>query len=63
MALAKSDENYFTVPSSPRLSSNLESPHKIPSEYSSNTTNLLSQEQLINMLSTNPEIQNLLKNN
>lgn len=63
MASAKSDENYFTVPSSPILNSDLESPHKTPSEYSSNTTNLLSQEQLICLLSTNPEIQNLLKNN
>ena len=63
MASAKSDENYFSVPSSPILSSDHESPHKTPSEYSSNTTNLLSQEQLVNMLSTNPEIQNLLNNN
>lgn len=63
MALAKSDENYFTVPSSPILSSDLKAPHKTPSEYSSNTTTLLSQEQLVSMLSINPEIQNLLKNN
>lgn len=63
MTSAKSDENYFTVPSSPILSSDLEAPHKTPLEYSSNTTNLLSQEQLVSMLSTNPEIQNLLKNN
>lgn len=63
MALAKSDENYFTVPSSPILSSDLKTPHKTLSEYSSNTTTLLSQEQLVSMLSINPEIQNLLKNN
>lgn len=63
MALAKSDENYFTVPGSPILSSDLKTPHKTLSEYSSNTTTLLSQEQLVSMLSINPEIQNLLKNN
>jgi UDP-glucose 4-epimerase len=62
MASAKSNENYFTVPSSPSLSSDFGTLNKTPSEYSSNTTELLSQEQLVKMLSTNPEIQSLLKN-
>jgi UDP-glucose 4-epimerase len=62
MASAKSNENYFTVPSSPSLSSDFGALNKTPSEYSSNTTELLSQEQLVKMLSTNPEIQSLLKN-
>lgn len=62
MASAKSNENYFTVPSSPSLSSDLGALNKTPSEYSSNTTELLNQEKLVKMLSTNPEIQSLLRN-
>jgi UDP-glucose 4-epimerase len=62
MASAKSNENYFTVPSSPRLSSDFGALNKTPLEYSSNTAELMSQEQLVKMLSTNPEIQSLLKN-
>jgi UDP-glucose 4-epimerase len=62
MAVAESNENYFTVPSSPGLSSDLGALNKTPSEYSSNTTELLSQEKLVKILSTNPEIQSLLRN-
>lgn len=62
MTLAKSDQNYFIVPSFPRISVKLETPDKTPPDYSSNTTDLLSQEQLVGMFSSNPEIQSMLKN-
>ena len=62
MASAKSNENYFTVPSSATLNSDFGALNKTPSEYSSNNTEQLSQEQLVNLLSTNPEIQSLIKN-
>lgn len=62
MALAKHDKNYFIVPSLSTMSADFTAPDKTPSDYSSNNTDLLSQEQLVDMLSANPEIQNLLKN-
>jgi UDP-glucose 4-epimerase len=62
MASAKSKENYFAVPSLPNFNFDPSALHKTPSEYSSNSTTILNQEQLVNMLRNNPQIQNILNN-
>lgn len=62
MASAKSNENYFTVPSTTKLNTDLETLSENLLEYSSNNTDLLSQEQLINILSVNSQVQNLINN-